>query len=573
MKICKCKWCWNWFLANTSWCYCSDECRKKATSSKSAAKQKAARQRIKACIKCWKEYPTRRWQTKYCEECYKEVYRCPSCWWIKENIALNVCKSCAFVKKICPVCLAEFITKWVKLCCSEDCSIIYRKQKKLEYYYNDKELQEKQCSSCWKLFKNWWWQNHKFCEDCDKIKHICPECWWHKKYTAKRCHHCSTLSRTFVCSVCWKEWVWVKQTKFCDDCYPRCEYCWKKCDCIYEKCCSISCATKKKRADPVTSEKLKTHLEEMMSWKFSPWSNSSYNNKREQILIDAWFEVEREFRIDNNRWYKNIWKFCFYDLKIWKFLIEIDPTASHNSSFWYNNHAEPKPKKYHQEKSLLAEANWYQPIHIFDWDDRPFVKDWLIWLIWKRKRLYSKDIRIVDWKTANEFCDANHLQWRWPSTIWYWLYVNDELINLLWMLKQNWEWNLNRFCSKKWFYIAHWAEKLFKRFLQDYNPDHVISFSDITKHSWWLYNALWFELEEIQNPSYRWVEVRTWIPHRRRDCQKQNMHNLPWFDKNYKYKDHKDDEFWKQTEAQLMESHWYARVYDSWMRKHVRYKN
>ena len=141
------------------------------------------------------------------------------------------------------------------------------------------------------------------------------------------------------------------------------------------------------------------------------------------------------------------------------------------------------------------------------------------------------------------------------------------------MLYQNWERNLNRFCSKCWYYIAHWAEKLFKKFLEDYKPDHVISFSDITKHSWWLYNALWFEMTEIQEPSYRRVNLKTWTPYRRRDCQKQRMHRLPWFDNNYKYLEHKEDDFRKQTEAQLMESHWYVRVFDAWMRKHVRYND
>ena len=493
----------------------------------------------KICQLCWKEYPTRQGQTKYCVECSNKLNLCPICWKQKINIKDRVCRDCINWERICKKCWKHFIWNMNKKYCSKECFNESRRNDQDKYNLNKIKI----CEVCWTEFKEYWKWRHKRCINC---------------------------SNKFICKRCWKLSSWAHNALICKECkekeMPLCIECWKHVCNKKDKFCSLSCAWKYTSRN---SEARKKQFEEFfITW----WTkNSKKNDYRYDILSQQWLEVEREFRIDNDLWFNNIWQYCFYDLKVWNYLIEIDPTITHNSSISIREYKKPISKKYHQEKSLLWEKHWYHVIHLFDWDDRDFVKQWLIWLIKKRKRLYSKDIRIVDAKEANAFCDRNHLQWRWPSTIRYWLYVNWELINLLWMLYQNWEWNLNRFCSKCWYYIAHWAEKLFKRFLNDYNPDHVISFSDITKHSWWLYNALWFELEEIQNPSYRRVELKTWIPHRRRDCQKQRMHSLPWFNPEYKYIEHKDDNFWQQTEAQLMESHWYVRVFDSWMRKHVRH--
>ena len=289
-----------------------------------------------------------------------------------------------------------------------------------------------------------------------------------------------------------------------------------------------------------------------------PKVKSKINKKwGKRISDNTWLNVEFEFNWI--QWYA-------YDIKVWKYLIEIDPTHTHNSTSWYQEKY-PKPKLYHQQKSLAAEQAWYHCIHIFDWDNNEKVKNWLIWLLTKKKNLHNWKIMKVDWKEAEKFYDANHLQGRCSATVHYWIYVKWELINCMSFTCFKWEWTLVRFASKMWYRIYCWASRLFNTFLKEYDPDYVVSFSDITKHSGWLYDALWFKLDKINAPSYWWVKWKNvyW----RRDCQKQNMYRIEWFDPNYKYLEHKDDPFWKQTERQLMESHWYVRVYDAWMRKHI----
>ena len=47
------------------------------------------------------------------------------------------------------------------------------------------------------------------------------------------------------------------------------------------------------------------------------------------------------------------------------------------------------------------------------------------------------------------------------------------------------------------------------------------------------------------------------------------MHRLYGFDENYKYKEHKDDDFWRQSEKEIMESKGYLQIFDAGMKKYV----
>lgn len=67
-------------------------------------------------------------------------------------------------------------------------------------------------------------------------------------------------------------------------------------------------------------------------------------------------------------------EFCvggkLFDFKIGKYLVEVDPTITHNSTFSiYGEEAVIKPC-YHHLKSSIAIDNGYICIHIFDWLDK-----------------------------------------------------------------------------------------------------------------------------------------------------------------------------------------------------------
>ena len=380
------------------------------------------------------------------------------------------------------------------------------------------------------------------------------------------------------CLFCWTQFITNrKEKKFCCRAHKskyqyqqknyekECKYCGKT---FYTRhanvnFCSLSCGSKYNNSviqqTCLDNNWVRFWFELCEDRKACSWWNKQFWERLHEV---TWQEVSYEFPI----WSYN------YDVKCWKFLFEIDPVRSHNSSKSFFENKKPRSRTYHQEKSLAAEAAWYHCIHLFQWDNNDNVKEWIKWLLCWRKRLYHWEIRKVNWKVAEEFYADNHLQGKCSATVHYWLYIKDKLINCMSFTCFKWEWTLVRFASLRWYRIAHWAEKLFRAFINEYDPDYIVSFSDITKHSWWLYNALWFKLDRINDPSYWRTDINWKHVYRRRDCQKQNMHKLAWFDPNYKYLEHKDDPFWQQTEKELMESHWYLILYDAWMRKHIRKK-
>lgn len=476
---------------------------------------------IKNCLYCGKEFEANSSSQKFCCIKHRSKYK-----WENGKEITKHCKSC----------WKEFKTKSKRtIFCSPQCSWNFTKDQVkqtclnkywVEYVLQSEQTKEKKKQTC--LNKYWVEYITQTSEFKERSRQTCLEKYW-TEFASKTDWFRDEVKQTCLS----KYWVkYISQTKQWKDKYKQ------------------TCLKKYWKTNYLLTD-----------WCKKPWVISKENEKRANIIHEAtWLNIEFEFTWIE--WYS-------YDLKVWKFLFEIDPTVTHNSSKSFLKHSSPKDKYYHQKKSLAAEKGWYHCIHLFDWDDNNIVKDWIKWLLCWRKRLYHWEVRKVSSKEAIPFYDANHLQWKCWGWEHYWLYVNNQLINCMSFTCFNWEWQLVRFASLKWYRIAHWAEKLFKAFIAEHNPNYIVSFSDITKHSGWLYNALWFKLEKINEPSY-WRSNKTWTNvYWRRECQKQNMHKLEWFDPNYKYLEHKDDPFWQQTEKELMESHWYLRVFDSGMRKHV----
>lgn len=435
---------------------------------------------------------------------------------------------------LCKNCWKE-LPQWRRAFCSDTCCSYYRNEENKKWQ-KEKRRKLKTCVMCGKqdytenMAKN-------YCKECSKKKVSCPICWWKKALNSEMCINCHSKKK---CAICWKDFV--SQSARTLYCSPECKKLWRTKK--WKQYCNKNSTTKSSRS---------------IRW-----------NKKSLIEREAFFK-EKNIPYEKGFWIQHHQNLIHYDFKIGNFLIEINPSATHNSSFWYRKWTPPKNYKYHFNKTNVWEAAGFQVIHIFDRDNTDKVKNWLIWLLRKRQRLYHWEIREVDGKEAMEFCDRNHLQWKCSCSIWHWLYVKDKLINVMWWkyYSDKEEWHLERFASEQGYYIAHWAEKLFRYFINTYKPERIISFSDRTKHSWNLYKSLGFSTEVLPAPSYRRVNIKENIVVRRRDCQKQKMHLIPWFKKDYKYKWNETDAFWQQTEKQLMESHGYVRIYDAWMRKHI----
>lgn len=194
-----------------------------------------------------------------------------------------------------------------------------------------------------------------------------------------------------------------------------------------------------------------------------------------------------------------------YDFKVDDILVEINPFATHNST-WGIYHCDPKSRTYHQGKTKLAEENGYRCIHIFDWDDIEKV----VKLFYERKRVYGRkcEVKEITPYVASDFCQLHHLQNYAKSSINIGLYYEDELVSVMTFGKprynKNYEWELVRYCSS--YNVVGGAEKLFSYFVKHYNPSSVISYCDRAKFTGDTYIKLGFKLKTWNTPSKHWYK-------------------------------------------------------------------
>ena len=191
----------------------------------------------------------------------------------------------------------------------------------------------------------------------------------------------------------------------------------------------------------------------------------------------------------------NIGKYS-YDFKINDILVEINPFSTHNST-WSPFDSGPKDKKYHYDKTSIANSNGFRCINVWDWDDI----DKIISLLTTRETIYARscEIREVDRLTEIDFINKYHLQGYTKSSINVGLYYKDILVSIMTFGKprynKNYEYELIRYCSS--YNVIGGAEKIFSYFVKTYEPNSIISYCDLSKFYGKTYEKLHFSLEKI----------------------------------------------------------------------------
>ena len=137
-------------------------------------------------------------------------------------------------------------------------------------------------------------------------------------------------------------------------------------------------------------------------------------------------------------------------------------------------------------------------------------------------------IKQIESKEKNKFLEENHLQGADRCNIALGLYYEDILVALMTFTKPRfnlkYQWELSRFCCKANYNVIGGASKLFKYFINNYNPMNILSYSDIAKTRGTLYEKLGFVLDHISEPNYIWtnnIDVKT-----RYQCQKHKLKEL-----------------------------------------------
>lgn len=232
-------------------------------------------------------------------------------------------------------------------------------------------------------------------------------------------------------------------------------------------------------------------------------SNGSRNSKANlsfcELLKGSGLTFEQEFALESKR----------FDFKIRDILVEINPTATHNST-WGIYSKDGLEKNYHKIKTNIANTNGLHCIHVFDWDD----PNKIVAMVNTKEVVFGRncDIKEVSVQETADFLTAHHIQGYARDRIRIGLYYEDQLVSLMTFGKprynKNYQYELIRYCNAK-FNIAGGAEKLFKYFVSKYQPSSVISYCDLSKFSGQVYEKLGFKKIRVSGASKHWYNLKT----------------------------------------------------------------
>jgi len=193
-----------------------------------------------------------------------------------------------------------------------------------------------------------------------------------------------------------------------------------------------------------------------------------------------------------------------------KIAIEYNGLYWHNELYKYDN--------YHFDKTELCEKNNIKLIHIYE-DEWKYKEDIVKYRL---KNIFFKnenkigarkcDIRKVSNDDTINFLENNHIQGYSTSSINFGLYFNDELLSLMTFIKlrkklnkNEYEYELLRFCNKLNFNVSGGASKLLKFFIKKYKPKLIMSYADRSWSQGKLYETLGFEFVCKTSPNYYYI--------------------------------------------------------------------
>ena len=227
----------------------------------------------------------------------------------------------------------------------------------------------------------------------------------------------------------------------------------------------------------------------------------------------------------------------------------------HDGVFYhsYNRIETADERNKHKIKQDLADKNGIRLIQIFEyeWNDKKeIVKSKINAVLGRCNRVFARKCKVVKLssKDFNSFCRSNHLQGELCTKIRYGLTLNDELVCVVGFNGSN-DYECTRLCSKLNTIVVGGASRLFKRFINDYNPKSIISFADRRYSCGKVYEQLGFKRDYCTSPNYKYIKgskIFSRVKFQKHKLNKQ----LEFFDPNL-------------TEAENMFNNGYRRLWDS----------
>lgn len=214
----------------------------------------------------------------------------------------------------------------------------------------------------------------------------------------------------------------------------------------------------------------------------------------------------------------------FFD-KEQKVAIEFNGTYWHSSLF--------KDRNYHQNKTIQCTKQGIQLIHIFEHEwINDNLRDKIITIICNTLNIsdhiviYGRSTKIknISKDTADTFLINNHLNGTSNSSIRLGCYLDDKLLGVMTFGKprfnSNYQYEIVRLAWLPDYRVIGGTQKLFNSFIEQYNPDSVITYCDISKFKGNVYTSLGFTSDEVTQPNYVWVHKYKQLIKNRYETQK-----------------------------------------------------
>jgi hypothetical protein len=230
------------------------------------------------------------------------------------------------------------------------------------------------------------------------------------------------------------------------------------------------------------------------------------------------YEVEiSEYLMKNNILFEQNSRKIIPPNEIDIFLPEFNLAIEVDGLYWHSNIFK-EDKNYHYNKTAKCQKKGIHLIHIFE-DEWLNKKDICLNILDRclniniTKLMARKcQIREISNQTTRDFLNENHLQGWTPASICIGLFYENELVHLMTFKKarynKNIAWELLRTASKKHFRIVGGNQKLWKYFLNQFNPTSVVSYCDRRWFNGNVYAILNFCLEKNGKPTYWYTDYK-----------------------------------------------------------------
>jgi very-short-patch-repair endonuclease len=202
--------------------------------------------------------------------------------------------------------------------------------------------------------------------------------------------------------------------------------------------------------------------------------------------------------------------------------------------YWHSELA-GKDNSYHLQKTKLCEQQGIQLLHIFEneWQYKSdIVKSIIQSKIGKCETIYARKciLRELNNTEKSLFLLDNHIQGDDRSSVKLGLFYNDELVSLMTFGKsrynKRYEYEILRFCNKKFTNVVGGASKLLTYFERNYKPNSLITYADMRYSNGNLYKQLGFEHADTSTPNYFYFRGSDLLLHSRVKFQKHKLHNI-----------------------------------------------